>query len=184
MMSSADPVGRCKSEPESGSPKGEVMPKLLSLEEALREQMWAKDPVPPAGTLTHQRFGCSRRKRGPEGAWGGKRAHGLGAGIPAASIPAERRSKRRTRGAVITGKTGATSTRTRCVRGHDWGLPWGPGVMTLPSNAEGCRLHSWSGSQITHGSGSKKQSVNNRSSIDTSSINTLKMVHIQKNLKK
>lgn len=71
------------------------MPKLLSLEEELRERVWAKDPVPPAGTLTHQRFGCSRRKRGPEGAWGGKQARGPGAGVPAASVPAERRSQRR-----------------------------------------------------------------------------------------
>lgn len=34
-----------------GAQKVEVMPKLLSLEEALREQVWTKDPGPPAGTL-------------------------------------------------------------------------------------------------------------------------------------
>ena len=154
-------VVRYKSELEPGSPKGEVVPKLLSLEEALREQVWTKDPVPPAGTLTHQRLGDSRRKRGTEGAWGGKRAHELGAGAPAASVPAERRGKVRARAAVITGKTGATGTQTRCMCGHDWGPPWGPRAMTSPSNAEGHGLHSWSGSQVTHGSGPKKQSINN-----------------------
>ena len=114
-------VVRYKSEQEPGSPKSEGMPKLLSLEEALRERVWAKDPVPPAGTLTHQCLECSRRKRGAEGAWGGKRAHGLGAGAPAASIAAERCGKARARAAVITGKKGATGTRTRCMCRHDWG---------------------------------------------------------------
>lgn len=63
-------------------PKGGAMPKLLSLEEALRERVWAKDPVPPAGTLTHQRFGARGGRGALKGPGEGNRPTGLGPECP------------------------------------------------------------------------------------------------------
>ena len=58
------------------------------------------------------------------------------------------------------------------------GLPCGPGVETLPSNAEGAA--GW----ISHASRPKNQNTKNRNNIVTNSIKTLKIVNIKKSLKR
>ena len=63
---------------------------------------------------------------------------------------------------------------------HFWDFPGGPVVKTSPSNAGGVgSIPCWR-AKIPHASGPKKENINNRSNIVTSSIKTLKMAHIKK----
>ena len=68
---------------------------------------------------------------------------------------------------------------------HERGnFPGGPVVKTSPSNAEGMGSIPGQGAKIPYASQPKNQNINNRSSTVTSSIKTLKLVHIKtKNLK-
>ena len=57
-------------------------------------------------------------------------------------------------------------------------FPGGPGVKTLPSNAEGVGLIPGQGTKIPHAK-KKKATKKPRSSVVTNPIKTLKMVHIK-----
>ena len=61
-------------------------------------------------------------------------------------------------------------------------FPGGPVVKTSPSNAGSAgSIPGW-GAKIPHALQPKNQKTENRSSIVTNSIKTLKMVHIKKNI--
>ena len=64
-----------------------------------------------------------------------------------------------------------------------WDFPGDPVVMTLPSNAVGTGLIPGWGAKILHFQ-QPKSKIKNRNNIVTSSIKTLKMVHIKKTFNK
>ena len=63
-------------------------------------------------------------------------------------------------------------------KGEDF--PGGPVVRTSPSSAEGVRSVPGRGAGLLHALGPKNQNMKNRGNVVTSSITTLKVVHIKK----
>lgn len=60
---------------------------------------------------------------------------------------------------MITGRREPPGPGQGALAGVAGGFPGGAGLRTSPSNAEGCGLHSWSGSQVTPGSGPKNRAL-------------------------